>query len=67
MTRIEEAKLAFVGTAEVECRPYLARDFVADSHFQSLLASGMIEQDGDHLICTMAGWRFLDRRPKDDR
>lgn len=66
MDRVEEALLAFVGTGEVEGKPMLATDFEDNTknsqRMTHLIETGYVEREGDSLIVTTKGWRFLDRR-----
>ena len=62
MTRVEEAVLAFIGTAECQNEPWNAANYTDDAKVQALLAEGMAEVEGDTLVVSIKGWRFLDAR-----
>lgn len=65
MDRVTEAKLAFIGTGEVNQRPLKVAHFADDAAVSGLIADGFVEIDGDELVCTIEGWRHLHSRPID--
>lgn len=62
LSRIEEAKLAFVAQGEVNGHPLKVAAFADDKHMPTLIEKGMIEIDGEDYITTSKGWLFLDSR-----
>lgn len=64
MTRAEEAFLAFAATDEIKGKPWRASDFADDQKVQNLIAEGMLDVEGETLVASIKGWRFLDTRPR---